>query len=189
MALELVRHGTADLGNWTTEEVAGYPPIPDVLPVLRRRVMGKTYRESEPTIFWPQDISWSAVLDLHKVGRHDDATALARVLLWCDQHSARHSAWEIREASADTLTPPDAEGQAAEELLRDVDTRGTELPDGSIRVAYGDTAKAAGWQAGPITEEPSTARPRSCPTCHDIMTNSTCRDPWHWSGPRAAPNA
>lgn len=101
MALELVRHNTDNPGHWVTEEVTGYPPIPDVLPVLRRHVLGRAYREPEPTIFWPHDVAWDAVLDLHKNGEHDVATELAQLLMWCDMNG-HGSAWEIREASTGT---------------------------------------------------------------------------------------
>lgn len=99
MTLELVRHNTFSPDNWIAEPVTGYPPIPAVLPVLRIRVLGKTWRELEPTIFWPRDVAWSAVLDLHKIGEHSDATALATLLRWCDQWG-HGFAWEIREQAA-----------------------------------------------------------------------------------------
>lgn len=93
MTLELVKHEVRD-GRIVAIITNNHPPIPDVLFTLRQRVLGKTYRESEPTVFYPRDVAWSAVLDLHRAQRHDDATALAVLLLWC-HNNGQDCAWEI----------------------------------------------------------------------------------------------
>jgi hypothetical protein len=85
--------------GWVSEATPDHPPIPDVLDVLRRRVMGHTPHMDERVIWYPHDACWTAVVDLHQVARHDDATALALLLAWCDSHGHGY-AWEI------TIKPP-----------------------------------------------------------------------------------
>lgn len=94
--LELIAYLADDDAGPVPSRVTGHPPIPNVLPELRRRVLGRTYRDYEPTTFYPRDAAWGAVLDLHKAGRHDDAGALAKLLLWCGQRG-HEQAWETRE--------------------------------------------------------------------------------------------
>lgn len=87
----LARH---DRETWTREVVAGYPPIPPVVDAMRRRVTDKLHAAGDPIYFWPRGDAWAAVLDLHKAGSHDDASALAKVLVWIDKQGHGFM-WEL----------------------------------------------------------------------------------------------
>jgi hypothetical protein len=85
--------GYAD--GWRCEDVTGHPPIPDVRDILRSRLQTR-----DRLCWWSRDgLAWAAVVDLHRVRRHDDATALAELLLWCDQ-SPRTVMWELTTREA-----------------------------------------------------------------------------------------
>src|ERR1043165_1706702 len=73
-----------DRATWTREVVTDHPPIPPVLREIKGRVTDKLHANSDPLYFWPHGDVWAAVMDLHRDGRHDDASALAKVLVWID---------------------------------------------------------------------------------------------------------
>lgn len=89
--IELARY---DRATWTREVVAEHPSIPDVEPDLRRRCMGLLDRSTDPIRWWPRDVVWGTVLDLHRKGRHEDAHRLAVFLVWCDAQG-HDFMWEL----------------------------------------------------------------------------------------------
>jgi hypothetical protein len=83
------------------ELMAGHPPIPDgaAIRVLASRVLGVHDPEDELPMWWHRSHdAWAATVDLHRVGMHDKAVALARLLHWCDQGGpcASEFVFEIR---------------------------------------------------------------------------------------------
>lgn len=88
---ELARH---DRATWTRTVITDHPPIPDVEPELRRNCMGLLDKSTDPIRWWPHDVVWGTVLDLHRKGRHDDAHALAVLLCWCDTQGPEFM-WEL----------------------------------------------------------------------------------------------
>lgn len=97
--------------------ITDHPPIPDVLDVLCTRCMDLTYRAGEPIRWWPYDVAWAAVNDLHWVGRHNDAAELAKFLRWCD--SQGDVMWELiigsttEEDSGSVSAPREADTEEA----------------------------------------------------------------------------
>lgn len=77
----------------------GHPPIPDVLAELRIALCNDV---SDGCVMWwhRHGQVWGAVLELHRQARHERATDLAKVLLWCDLQGSPQTAdalvWEIR---------------------------------------------------------------------------------------------
>lgn len=89
--------------GWSTVPCPDAPPVTAAMDAaLRPRL---TDRSSKPgsTVTWHHcdGNAWAAVTDLHRRDQHDDATALARLLRWCDSRFTRRveGMWEIREVS------------------------------------------------------------------------------------------
>lgn len=97
-ALRLLRHDRAAVPTVTTV-AEGHPPIPGVLEVLRAVIAGIGCRPVSDVSWWHRSHTpWGAVVGLHCRGEHHDATALARLLAWCDAQSpdmADPIVWEI----------------------------------------------------------------------------------------------
>lgn len=92
-----VRPGAEYADAWSTTPVQDAPPITDAMEqALRRVVLDYRHNGSDPTR-WHHCAGWSAVLDLHRAGRHGDALDLARLLHWCDQrfNGRVDGHWEI----------------------------------------------------------------------------------------------
>lgn len=92
-----VRPGGEYADAWSTTPVPDAPPITEAMEVaLRRVVLDYRHNGSEPTR-WHHCEGWSAVLNLGRAGRFEDASDLMRLLHWCDaRFSGRVDGhWEI----------------------------------------------------------------------------------------------
>lgn len=100
--LTLIHHVVDDTApdGWVTVSTVGAPPVTEAGErALRPVVMGKSLKRAdavENTQWWHCE-GWSAVIDLHRAGQHDDAVDLARLLRWCDQQANGRvkGYWEI----------------------------------------------------------------------------------------------
>lgn len=84
--------------GWSVTPAVGHPPVTAAAEVaLRRVVLDRRHNGSDPTR-WSHCGGWSAVLDLHRAGRHEEALDLARLLYWCDEqfNGRSQGCWEIR---------------------------------------------------------------------------------------------
>jgi len=91
------------------ELMTGHPPIAAAAVIaLADRVFDETTGDDviEPPrlpMWWHRDLNaWAAVTDLHRVGMHEQAVQLARLLYWCDRGDATASmfVFEIRRTSS-----------------------------------------------------------------------------------------
>lgn len=108
MALSLLHHvydGRKETSRedyaagWSVTPVADAPVVtPAMESALRPRLTDRA-SVSGCTVTWhhADGNAWAAVTDLHRAGRHDDATDLARLLHWCDSRftGRAHGMWEI----------------------------------------------------------------------------------------------
>lgn len=86
-----------------SEPVTGFPPVPAAaIPWLRLHLIGNR-RATEPRITWWQGSGreWDAVLDLHRRGDDEAATALAVFLRWTEVQGSRadRTCWSLAPAA------------------------------------------------------------------------------------------
>lgn len=86
--------------EWTKTVMIDVPLITAASVIaLRKRVAGRADRPGDKPLSWYHcdSLAWGAVTDLHQLGQHNDALALAQLLRWCDtQADARvRGYWEL----------------------------------------------------------------------------------------------
>ncbi|HEY2763349.1 MAG TPA: hypothetical protein VGJ13_04965 [Pseudonocardiaceae bacterium] len=86
--------------GWSETRCPDAPPISERMErALWSRLAGddRSGRDLGTTWHHRDGNAWASVVDLHQAGEHDEATALARLLRWCDEQFTAHTSgvWEI----------------------------------------------------------------------------------------------